>query len=368
MEGELTLREKREAWERSYLSEYAALSCRSRGRDVEEPQCDLRPIYQRDRDRIIHSKAFRRLKDKTQVFLSPEGDHYRTRLTHTLEVAQNARTIARALRLNEDLTEAIALGHDLGHTPFGHAGERALSAALWELTRQRMLEAGKEGTEEYRKRLFHADGRRRQLFHHNEQSIRVVEKLEKKGEGLNLTWEVRDGIRNHRSIGEPATMEGKVVRFADKIAYINHDIDDAIRAGIIREEELPTESTARLGHTTRDRINTLIHDIIINSEDRDTIAMSDEILTAMRGLRDFLFQHVYFNPVAKGEEVRAEAMIRQLFHYYYENPDELPEEYSGMIAGGEETELVVCDYIAGMTDNFAVHTFENIFVPKAWRG
>lgn len=364
----MTIREKREDWERNYLSEYAALSCESKGRDIEEPQCDLRPIYQRDRDRIIHSKSFRRLKDKTQVFLSPEGDHYRTRLTHTLEVAQNARTIARALRLNEDLTEAIALGHDLGHTPFGHAGERALSAALWDLLEVQMTDADMQGTEEYCQRLFHADGRPRMLFHHNDQSIRVVEKLEKKGEGLNLTWEVRDGIRNHRSVGQPATMEGKVVRFADKIAYINHDIDDAIRAGIISEADLPELSVSRLGHTTRDRINSMIHDIIINSENRDTIAMSEEIAEAMRTLRDFLFQHVYFNPKAKGEEVRAESMVRQLFDYYYEHPEELPEEYGSMIKSGEHTEIVVCDYIAGMTDSFAVHTFENLFVPKSWRG
>lgn len=366
--NKMTIREKQEAWERNYLSEYAALSCESRGRDIEEPQCDLRPIYQRDRDRIIHSKSFRRLKDKTQVFLSPEGDHYRTRLTHTLEVAQNARTIARALRLNEDLTEAIALGHDLGHTPFGHAGERALSAALWDLLEVQMTDADLQGTEEYRQRLFYEDGRPRMLFHHNDQSIRVVEKLEKKGEGLNLTWEVRDGIRNHRSTGQPATMEGKIVRFADKIAYINHDIDDAIRAGIISEADLPELSVSRLGHTTRDRINSMIHDIIINSENRDTIAMSEEIAEAMRTLRDFLFQHVYFNPKAKGEEVRAESMVRQLFGYYYENPKELPDEYGSMIEAGEEPEIVVCDYIAGMTDSFAVHTFENLFVPKGWRG
>lgn len=364
----MTIREKQEAWERKYLSKYASLSCESRGRDIEEPQCDLRPIYQRDRDRIIHSKSFRRLKDKTQVFLSPEGDHYRTRLTHTLEVSQNARTIARALRINEDLTEAIALGHDLGHTPFGHAGERALSAALWNLLEIQLTDADLQGTQEYQELLFNGDGTPKVMFHHNEQSIRVVERLEKKGKGLNLTWEVRDGIRNHRSAGEPATMEGKVVRLADKIAYINHDIDDAIRARIIAEGDLPKASTRRLGNSTRDRINSMIHDIVTNSEGRDTVCMSQETAHAMNELRDFMFQHVYFNPRAKGEEVRAESMIRQLFEYYYENPAELPEEYKHMIEDHEKTEIVVCDYIAGMTDSFAVHTFRDLFVPKAWRG
>lgn len=364
----MTIREKQEQWEHKYLSCYASLSSESRGRDVEEPQCDLRSIYQRDRDRIIHSKSFRRLKDKTQVFLSPEGDHYRTRLTHTLEVAQNARTIARALRLNEDLTEAIALGHDLGHTPFGHAGERALSAALWDLLEIQLSDDGLKDTEEYRQKLFLPNGGPRAMFHHNEQSIRVVEKLEKKGQGLNLTWEVRDGILNHRSSCMPSTMEGKVVRFADKIAYINHDIDDAMRAGIISEEDLPRECTEVLGHTTRDRINSMIHDIVRNSEGEPVIMMSERIETAMKELREYMFQNVYFNPKAKGEEVRAESMIRQLFWHYYENAKELPEEYLQMIQEGERTEVVVCDYIAGMTDSYAVHTFEDIFVPKAWRG
>lgn len=364
----MTIREKQEAWEKKTLSPYASLSCDSRGRDMDEPQCDLRPIYQRDRDRILHSKSFRRLKDKTQVFLSPEGDHYRTRLTHTLEVSQNARTIARALRLNEDLTEAIALGHDLGHTPFGHAGERALSRALWELNERNLTKAGKQGSEEYQNTLFSPDGAKRAMFRHNEQSIRVVEKLEKKGKGLNLTWEVRDGILNHRSACMPATMEGKVVRIADKIAYINHDIDDAIRAGIIEETELPKQATDLLGMSTRDRINSMIHDIVINSEDRPDICMSERTVQAMSELRTFLFQHVYLNPKAKGEEVRAESMIRQLFSYYLENASELSEEYIQMIEQGERTEIVVCDYIAGMTDTYAIHTFENLFVPKAWRG
>lgn len=364
----MTIREKQEAWEQRYLSPYAALSRESRGRDIEEPQCDLRPIYQRDRDRIIHSKSFRRLKDKTQVFLSPEGDHYRTRLTHTLEVAQNARTIARALRLNEDLTEAIALGHDLGHTPFGHAGERALSTALWEVLETQLTDAGKQGTEEYHRRLFGEDGSPRQFFHHNEQSIRVVERLEKKGRGLNLTWEVRDGILNHRSSGIPATMEGKIVRYADKIAYINHDIDDAIRADIISEADLPERATKCLGHSTRDRINAMIHDIVKNSENQPNICMSPPVAEAMQELRSYMFQHVYFNSKAKSEEKKAEIMVRQLFTYYYDNSHEMPEEYRQMIAEGEATEMVVCDYIAGMTDTYAVHTFGNIFVPKAWQG
>lgn len=362
------IREKQEEWERKYLCEFASLSCNSKGRDIEEPQCDLRTIYQRDRDRILHSKSFRRLKDKTQVFLSPEGDHYRTRLTHTLEVSQNARTIARALRLNEDLTEAIALGHDLGHTPFGHAGERALGKALWNLMEIRMTESGKQGTDEYYEALFDKKGEPRMMFHHNEQSIRVVEKLEKKGEGLNLTWEVRDGILNHRSECMPSTMEGKVVRFADKIAYINHDIDDAIRAGIISENDLPRAATDVLGHSTRDRINSMIHDIVMNSESKPDIYMSEQTRNAMNELRSYMFNHVYFNPKAKGEEVRAEAMLRQLFSYYYDNHAELPEEYRQMIMEGESTETVVCDYIAGMTDTYAVHTFENLFVPKSWQG
>jgi dGTPase len=364
----MIIREKQEEWERQSLSPYAALSSESRGRDVDEPQCDLRPIYQRDRDRILHSKSFRRLKDKTQVFLSPEGDHYRTRLTHTLEVSQNARTIARALRLNEDLTEAIALGHDLGHTPFGHAGERALSQALWDIQEVSLTDSGKQGTEEYRRELFLDDGRPRTKFHHNEQSIRVVEKLEKKGQGLNLTWEVRDGILNHRSACMPSTMEGKIVRYADKIAYINHDIDDAIRAGIIAETDLPGHATEILGHTTRDRINSMIHDIVMNSENEPDICMSKRTSEAMAELRSFMFTHVYFNPKAKSEEVRAESMIRQLFSYYYDKPTELPEEYIQMMKQGEKIETVVCDYIAGMTDTFAVHTFENLFVPKSWQG
>ena len=271
----MNIRESMEQRELELLSPYAAHSGHSRGRERQEEECDVRTVYQRDRDRILHCKAFRRLKQKTQVFLAPEGDHYRTRLTHTLEVAQNARTIARALLLNEDLTEAIALGHDLGHTPFGHAGERALNRI----------------SEEY-------GG-----FHHNEQSVRVVERLEKDGKGLNLTAEVRDGILNHQTSLMPMTLEGKIVRLSDKIAYINSDIDDAIRAGIIREEEIPKELTDVLGDTTNSRLNTLVHDIVHNSEGKNEICMSSDVEKAMYALRKFLFANVYTNPIAKGEEL-----------------------------------------------------------------
>ncbi len=333
----MTIREELELREREYLSPFAALSENSRGRDVEEPPCDIRPVYQRDRDRILHSKAFRRLKDKTQVFLSPKGDHYRTRLTHVLEVSQNARTIAKALRLNEELTEAIALGHDLGHTPFGHAGERMLNE---------IVEGG---------------------FAHNEQSVRIVERLEKDGKGLNLTWEVRDGILNHKTDGHPATLEGCVVRLSDKIAYINHDIDDAIRAHVMREEEIPKELRETLGGSTRDRLNTLIHDIILTSQDADEIRMSDPVREAMDELRRFMFDHVYTNPVAKGEENKAKELLEQLFLYYMEHPEELGHTQRRMREEGEPLDRVVCDYIAGMTDMYAVAKFNEIFVPKQWQ-
>ena len=294
-------------------------------------------IYQRDRDRILHSKAFRRLNGKTQVFLTPEGDHYRTRMTHTLEVAQNARTIAKALRLNEELTEAIALGHDLGHTPFGHAGERAL---------RRVYKPG---------------------FEHSEQSIRVVEVLEKHGKGLNLTKEVRDGILNHQTSKMPSTLEGKVVRISDKIAYINHDIDDAIRGHIITESDIPKEYADILGYTTKERLNTIIHDIVSHSEGKNDIVMSSEVEEAMRGLRKYMFQSVYTNPVAKGQESKAESMIEQLFCYYAKRPEKLPEEYQYMIyEKGEAADRVVCDYIAGMTDRYAVAKYKEIAIPFAW--
>ncbi len=293
----MSIREDIERMECETLSPYATLSIHSRGRDNPEEQCDIRPVFQRDRDRILHCKAFRRLKNKTQVFLTPKGDHYRTRLSHTLEVSQNARTIAKALRLNEDLVEAIALGHDLGHTPFGHAGELVLNGLCDE------------------------------SFHHNEQSVRIVEKLEKDGKGLNLTWEVRDGILNHQTRLMPHTLEGKIVRLSDKIAYINHDIDDAIRAQILTEENIPLELRKTLGFSTRQRLNTLIHNIISNSVGKDDIIMSEEVEQAMIELRKFMFDHVYKNPVAKGEETKAKAMIEQLFFYYMEHIELLPEKY-----------------------------------------
>lgn len=333
----MSIREEIEQMERENLSPYATLSINSRGRAIPEAPCDIRPVFQRDRDRILHSKAFRRLKNKTQVFLTPKGDHYRTRLSHTLEVSQNARTIAKALRLNEDLVEAIALGHDLGHTPFGHAGEFILNELC-------------------------EDG-----FRHNEQSVRTVEKLEKNGRGLNLTWEVRDGILNHQSSLMPHTLEGKIVRFSDKIAYINHDIDDAIRAQVLTEEDIPLELKKTLGFTTKQRLNTLIHNIIMNSRDRDDIVMSAEIEQAMIELRHFMFEHVYKNPVAKGEEVKAKAMIEQLFHYYMEHIEQLPGKYLRMLDEGEKPERVVCDYIAGMTDQYAITKFSEYFLPQAWQ-
>lgn len=339
----VNIREEQERWELQYLSPYASHAADSAGRDRWEEQCDMRTVYQRDRDRIIHCKSFRRLKHKTQVFLAPEGDHYRTRLTHTLEVAQIARSIARALRLNEDLTEAIALGHDLGHTPYGHAGEAALDAALRE-----------DGFE--------------QGFKHYEQSIRVVEKLEKDGAGLNLTKEVRDGILNHGTSNMPSTMEGKVVRLSDKIAYINHDIDDAIRAHIMAEEDIPKEYSRILGGSTGVRLDTLIHDVILNSMDKPDIVMSGERYEAMRSLRSFMFQSVYTNPTAKSEEVKAKKLLRELYEYYKLHTEELPESYRQLIMKkNEPVNLVVCDYIAGMSDQYVIYKFEEIFVPRSWK-
>ena len=332
----MTIREQLEQREKEYLSPYASLSVNSKGRKHEEEPCDIRPVFQRDRDRILHSKAFRRLKQKTQVFLSPQGDHYRTRLTHTLEVSQNARTIAKALQLNEELVEAISLGHDLGHTPFGHAGERALN---------RICPNG---------------------FKHNEQSVRVVEVLEKDGRGLNLTWEVIDGIRNHQTVGQPATLEGQIVRFSDKIAYINHDIDDAIRGGIISEEDIPKELRNALGYSVHARLNTLIHDVISNSMGKAEIAMSQEVGEAMTDLRKYMFDNVYTNPQAKGEESKAIQMIEKLYFYYEDQIDLLPEQYRRRLDEGDSEEQIVCDYIAGMTDTYAVKKFEDIFVPKSW--
>ena len=334
----MTIREELEKREHEILSPYASFSDRSRGRDREEEPCDIRPVYQRDRDRILHCKSFRRLKHKTQVFLAPEGDHYRTRLTHTLEVSQIARTIARSLKLNEDLTEAIALGHDLGHTPFGHAGERTLN---------RLCPLG---------------------FAHYEQSVRIVEIIEKGGRGLNLTWEVRDGMRNHRTSGHPSTMEGKVVRFADKIAYINHDIDDAIRAGILKEEDLPGELTAVLGHSVRERLDVMIHALISGSMGKPEIEMQEDILTAMQSMRQFMFARVYRDSAAKNEEGKAEQMLEFLYQYYCKNVGQLSREYLHMLAEGKGTrEQIVCDYISGMSDSYAIATFENLFVPKTWK-
>ena len=333
----MTIREELERVEQENLSPYATLSVNSRGKEVPEEPCDVRTVFQRDRDRILHCKAFRRLKNKTQVFLTPKGDHYRTRLSHTLEVSQNARTIAKALRLNEDLVEAIALGHDLGHTPFGHAGEDILN---------RVSTIG---------------------FAHNEQSVRIVEKLEKDGRGLNLTWEVRDGILNHQSKMQPHTLEGKIVRLSDKIAYINHDIDDAIRAQIMSEEDIPLEIRKTLGFSTKQRLNTLVHSMISNSRDRDDILMAPEVHEAMIELRSFMYSNVYKNPVAKSEEVKAKAMIEQLYYFYMEHPKFLPDKYQRMMDAGESQERVVCDYISGMTDQYCVEKFSEYFVPKAWQ-
>ncbi|MDD6135638.1 MAG: deoxyguanosinetriphosphate triphosphohydrolase [Lachnospiraceae bacterium] len=332
----MTLREQFEQREHQIFRPCASFSDRTKGRDMTEEKCDIRTEYQRDRDRIIHSKSFRRMKHKTQVFLAPGGDHYRTRLTHTLEVAQIARTIARALQLNEDLTEAIALGHDLGHTPFGHAGERALSRYT------------------------------SKPFLHNEQSVRVVERLEKDGHGLNLTWEVRDGMLNHKTSGSPSTLEGWIVRTSDKIAYVNHDIDDGIRAGILTEEMLPKDITDMLGHSTRDRINTLIHAMVTYSMDKEIIGLPSEYEQALRDLRSFMFRDLYTNPVAKSEEVKAERVIGMLFEEYIKHIELLPEEFQQLINDGEEKEIVVCDYIAGMTDNYAVTTASELFIPKSW--
>ncbi|MBO5259568.1 MAG: deoxyguanosinetriphosphate triphosphohydrolase [Agathobacter sp.] len=333
----MTIREQIEAMEKETLSPYACFSVDSKGRDREEAQCDIRPVFQRDRDRILHSKSFRRLKNKTQVFLTPKGDHYRTRLSHTLEVSQNARTIAKALRLNEDLVEAIALGHDLGHTPFGHAGEFILN---------QIYEGG---------------------FKHNEQSVRIVEKLEKDGEGLNLTWEVRDGILNHQTSTMPHTLEGKIVRFSDKIAYVNSDIDDAIRAQLLCEEDIPFELRRTLGFNSKSRLNHLIHDIIIHSKNQNDIIMSEETSQALKDLRLFMFENVYKNPVAKGEEVKAKAMLEQMYYFYMDHVEMLPQKHLRMMEQGEDQGRVVCDYIAGMTDQYAITKFSEHFMPEAWQ-
>lgn len=332
-------RERIEENEKVLLAPYAAFSAESRGRKVPIEPCPVRTDYVRDRDRIIHCKSFRRLKHKTQVFLSPVGDHYRTRLTHTLEVSQIARTISRGLRLNEDLTEAIALGHDLGHTPFGHAGEAVLNQLLKD-------EGG---------------------FEHNEQSIRVVEKLENNGAGLNLTFEVRDGIRHHKKSGTPATLEGKVVSLADRIAYINHDIDDAVRAGVLAPDDLPESCIKLLGRTHGQRIDRLIIDVLETSFGKPEVNMSEEITAEFAVLRDFMFQKVYLNPKAKGEEEKGMHLMEQLFGYYLKHIDKLPPEFlANLKEDGEKR--VVADYIACMTDNYAITDYERLFVPREWSG
>lgn len=316
--------------EKNMLSEYAFLSANTKGREIAITPCDIRTEFQRDRDRIIHCKAFRRLMRKTQVFLSPEGDHYRTRLTHTLEVSQIARTIARALRLNEDLTEAIALGHDLGHTPFGHAGERVL------------------------RRCYDSE------FAHYEQSLRVVDKLE----NLNLTYEVRDGIVHHTK-GGASTLEGQLIRYADHIAYINHDIDDACRAGILSIEDIPEKLRNILGQTHGERINTMVTSVINSSNDKYDITMEPYIREATAELHDFLFANVYTNPVAKGEENKAEALLESLYIYFAANPDKMPQEYKRII-NEEGVKRAACDYISGMSDRYAIAIYHQLFIPEVW--
>lgn len=328
----MTIREKLEERERRTLADWATRSTASLGRERPLPLCDNRTEFQRDRDRIIHSKSFRRLAHKTQVFVSPEGDHYRARLTHTLEVAQIGRTISRALDLNEDLTEAIALGHDLGHTPFGHAGEQALNA---------VCPLG---------------------FRHNEQSLRVVDRLE----NLNLTAEVRDGILCHTGKKWASTPEGRVIHYADRIAYINHDIDDAIRGGIIRNEDIPRHLLQNLGATHGQRIDRLVIAMIDYGERNHAVGMDEETLEAMMELRTFMFSNVYHSMDAKGEEERAKSMLGSLYQYFIDHPDELPEDYQRLREEGDSLERVSCDYIACMTDRYSISTYRRLFIPKSW--
>lgn len=323
-----------EQLEKTTLSEFAARSAETQGREKPIEPCDIRTEYQRDRDRIIHSKSFRRLMHKTQVFLAPEGDHYRTRLTHTLEVSQIARSIARALRLNEDLTEAIALGHDLGHTPFGHSGEKVLNEIMF---------GG---------------------FRHYEQSLRVVDVLE--GDcGLNLTYEVRDGIVNHAGENEAATLEGRIIKLADRIGYINHDIDDAVRGGVIAADSIPKECRKVLGDTHGERIDSMIVDIINNSKGKPEITMSAEIHQAMMELRDFMFQNVYTSSIAKAEDEKAKDILATLFETFRKEPDILKANGLSEIIFNNDREI--CDYIAGMTDNYAIYIFKQLFLPRAWQ-
>ena len=338
----MLIRTQLEQREKEILSPLASLSVNSKGRQREEEQCDIRPVFQRDRDRILHSKSFRRLKDKTQVFITPDGDHYRTRMTHTLEVSQNARTIAKALRLNEDLTEAIALGHDLGHTPFGHAGERVLN---------RLCSEG---------------------FDHSEQSLRIVDLLEKNGQGLNLTWEVRDGIVNHQMSGHPGTLEGQVIRLSDKIAYFHHDMDDAIRGGILTNDDVPDEIASVIGRTLDERLDTFVHDIITSSmetfdTDKPMIRMSPEVEAAFFAFRRFMFDRVYTNPRAKGEENKSMGLVETLYEYYAQHLELLPEYLQKRRDLGDSNERVVCDYISSMTDRFAIARYEEIYIPRCWQ-
>jgi dGTPase len=327
-------RERTEEIERLTLQPLASFADAAKGRDRDEPQDPLRTVWQRDRDRIVHAKAFRRLKHKTQVFMAPQGDHYRVRLTHTLDVSQIARTVARALRLNEDLTEAIALGHDLGHTPFGHLGEQALSPLL------------------------------DRPFRHSEQSLRVVEYLENEGEGLNLTWEVRDGILHHPwSMPAPSTLEAQIVRFADRIAYLNHDVDDAVRAGVITVQELPQGPLRALGVTHSERINTLVSDLVTSSDGHPEVRLSPAVFGALDELRDFMFQQVYTRTGAHDEQEKAIAVVRALFGWFLDHPQELPPEYH-RTPGDQKTR--VADFIAGMTDRYALRTYEQLFLPQGW--
>lgn len=328
------MKEKIYQQEKMFFSPYAAFSKDTKGRLTPIEPCPIRTDYQRDRDRIIHSKAFRRLKHKTQVFLSPEGDHYRTRLTHTLEVSQIARTIARALGLNEDLCEAISLGHDIGHTPFGHSGEKTLN-------------------------------RLAPPFEHNEQSVRVVDFLEENGKGLNLTLEVRDGIKNHRLGGKPMTLEGVVVGYADRIAYVNHDIEDAIRAGIFSESRIPKHIALLLGTSKSQRIDRLITDIVTSSEGKPQVSASVEFDSALMELRSLMFSEVYNSPVAKAEESKSDMMLELIFGYYSDHPQKLPPFYGSLIPKWG-VKRAVSDFIASMSDNFAVKTFGKIFIPDGW--
>lgn len=335
----MLLRERWEQTEREILASQATLAAESKGRRIDEPECAMRTCFQRDRDRILHSKAFRRLKHKTHVFIAPQGDHYRTRLTHTLEVAQIARTIARALRLNEDLVEATALGHDLGHTPFGHTGEAVLDK-------------------------LHPGG-----FKHYLHSLRVVDFLESKPgrDGLNLTWEVRDGIANHSGENRAHTLEGKIIKFSDRIAYINHDIDDSIRAGVLHMEDIPSALLETLGRSHSARISTMVQSVVENSADYRDIRMDETVGGAMNRLRDFMFEHIYYSKIVKSEEEKVEMLIRDLYGYYKKRPEKLPKEVLAFAARREVAEDdMITDYIAGMTDRFAIAVWRDLFEPKDW--